>query len=127
VTKWRWPSWAILGWLAVGIGVAVLLTSTTDSSSAGYRFGQFMWIWLIGFVALGVAWRQRRPGYTCRWCGLSMMNAGTRCPRCGFYEGMPGVTECPSCRGLVDMRVPQCPRCGFFPGSGPGPQVPPPA
>ena len=54
MSEWRWPSWAFLGWIAFGVAVLVFLGSTMDADKAAYAFGQFLWIWIIGFVVIGV-------------------------------------------------------------------------
>jgi hypothetical protein len=88
--KWRWPSWALVAWGVVAVVVSIgIIVSTSDPNQAGYTVGKLTWVWIIGFVALGVAWHQFRPGKACPRCGLNLPMSATVCPRCGYYPGMP--------------------------------------
>jgi hypothetical protein len=131
VSKWRWPSWALLVWCIGGpIVIGVLATNSdagkaNDYNEAGRQLSGVTWGWIIGIGVLAMIWRQTRAGRPCRWCGMALSVSTARCTRCGYYEGMPGVATCPNCIGLLDARAPQCPRCGFVPRPGPAPSYPP--
>jgi hypothetical protein len=93
--EWRGPTWALVVWsgffaVVSAWGFGKVITGSTDPYDAGHALGQLFWIWFIGFVVIGFAWRQTRPSLkSCPRCGLTLPKSAQWCTRCGYYPGMP--------------------------------------
>jgi hypothetical protein len=123
VSGWRWPSWAMVGWTGLYLLVIVMLIQLypeEGASEASYKTGQLFWVYLIGMVALGVAWRQTRP-QPCPRCGLVVAHGTVACPQCGV--NLIALAICPRCGQRVQQAATYCKHCGYQPP----PPPPPPA
>jgi hypothetical protein len=130
VSKWRWPTWAILGWIAVAIVVVVALASSMEAYDAGYRTGQLSWVFILGMVVLVVVWQKTKAKTTalCPRCANVVQLASPVCTRCGYsavYQAPAQFGTCPRCAYAVPITAPACPRCAYVPGTPPYPPAPP--
>ena len=62
MTKWRWPSWAMIGLTVAYFLVIVwsIASMGNDAYGAGQRMGTLFWPWVIGMVVL-------EPGAAIQW------------------------------------------------------------
>jgi ribosomal protein L37E len=143
MSKWRWPTWAMIGSTAALVLAIIVLTMAQDESlarndsyTAGRNVGRaispFLWGWVLGMIVLGVVWRRTRVRAVCPRCGEMAKAKWPTCPRCGLpfaqtgvnasgYQIQPGgpTAMCPRCGQQVDPRAQFCPRCGYAPGQPP--------
>jgi hypothetical protein len=91
-------TWVITIWSLLGL--YIILFAVTDNPSKGCKGDQtctslasigegfavavFMVIWLIGFLALSIAWVATRPTKTCPHCWENVNSRRTTCKRCGY-------------------------------------------
>ena len=130
MTKWRWPTWGMVGATALYVVVvAALIAGSSDAHTAGYRSGQLLWVWAIAMGGFGYAWRSTKPKAFCPQCHSAVDPRAPFCAYCRYVPGTPVVPVgvCQNCHRFVAASSPSCPWCGFVPGSASAPPTQPPA